>query len=326
MPTLDAEIQTWPIEGEFVIARGAKREAAVVLVRISDGEHVGRGECVPYGRYDETTDGVLADILAAKPAIEANPTRTALQSVMPQGAARNAVDCALWDLEAKIRGVRATELAGEPAFVPTLSAYTISLGPAEEMAARAKWAASFPLLKLKLGGEGDEDRLKAVRAAVPDARLTVDANEAWTPDTLAARLALSAELGIELVEQPLPASNDGALADVARPVPVCADEALHTAADVAGLTDRYDVVNIKLDKAGGLTEALHLADEAKRHGLGIMVGCMVGTSLGMAPALVLAARATWVDLDGPLLLANDRHPALRYENATIQPPEPALWG
>jgi L-alanine-DL-glutamate epimerase-like enolase superfamily enzyme len=323
MLKVEASVETWPIAGEFVISRGAKREAAVVVARASDGTRVGRGECCPYARYGETVDGVR-EAIAALGSVAAD--RATLLRRLPAGAARNAVDCALWDWEAKRSGAGVAALARLAALRPVTTAYTLSLGSAEAMAAKAASVPSLPLLKLKLGGEGDAERLRAVRRARPDARLIADANEAWTPALLPALMAVAAETGVEVVEQPLPAGADAALGDIARRVPVCADEALHTRADLAGLAGRYDAVNVKLDKAGGLTEALALAAEARAAGLGIMVGCMVATSLAMAPALLLAQDADWVDLDGPLLLARDREPGLVYEGALVHPPPPALWG
>ena len=321
--TIDAAVETWPIAGAFVIARGAKREATVVVARVSDGAVVGRGECVPYARYGETVDGVRDAILAMRDALA---DRASLLRQMPAGAARNALDCALWDLDAKRSGAPAARLAGLAPLGPATTAYTISLDAAEAMAAKAAAAArTMPLLKLKLGGAGDAARLRQIRAACPGARLIADANEAWTPELLPSLMAVAAETGVELIEQPLPAGADAALAGP-RPVPVCADESLHDRAGLAALAGRYDAVNIKLDKAGGLTEALALAADARARGFKIMVGCMVSTSLAMAPAMLLAQGADWVDLDGPLLLAQDREPALRYEGALVHPPEPALWG
>jgi L-alanine-DL-glutamate epimerase-like enolase superfamily enzyme len=314
--------ETWPIAGSFVISRGAKREAAVVVAQVSDGTHSGRGECTPYTRYGETVDGVRAAIAG----VGGVSDRAELQQRLPAGAARNALDCALWDWEAKRAGTSAAQLAGLPALQPVTTAYTISLAQPDEMAAKAAAAAAMPLLKLKLGGTGDAERLRQVRAARPDARLIADANEAWTPELLPQLMAAAAEAGIELVEQPLPAGGDAALAAVERKVPVCADESLHTRAGLADLAGRYDAVNIKLDKAGGLTEALALAQAARAARLRIMVGCMVATSLAMAPALLLAQNADWVDLDGPLLLVRDREPGLRYDGALVHPPAPELWG
>ena len=317
-----AAVETWPIAGEFVIARGAKREATTVVAHIGDGTVAGRGECVPYARYGESVESARAAIAA----LGSVSDRGELLRRMPAGAARNAVDCALWDYEAKRSGTSAATLAGLPAPRPVTTAYTIGLASAEAMAAKAASVPSLPLLKLKLGGEGDAGRLRAVRRARPDARLIADANEAWTVEQLPELMAVAAETGIELIEQPLPAGADTALAGIRHRVPVCADESLHTRADLAGLAGRYDAVNIKLDKAGGLTEALALAAEARAAGLRIMVGCMVATSLAMAPALLLAQDADWVDLDGPLLLARDRQPGLTYEGALVYPPPPELWG
>jgi L-alanine-DL-glutamate epimerase-like enolase superfamily enzyme len=317
-----ATIETWPIAGAFVISRGAKREATVVVAQVSDGVRTGRGECTPYARYGETVDGACTAIATLGTVRD----REELAQRMSPGAARNAVDCALWDLEAKRAGASAAALAGLPALHPVTTAYTISLGAPEEMAARAAAAHAMPLLKLKLGGAGDAERMRRVRAARPEARLIVDANEAWTPEALPGLMAVAAETGIETVEQPLPAGADDALTRLERSVPVCADESVHTRADLARLAGRYHAVNIKLDKAGGLTEALALAAAARAAGLRIMVGCMVATSLAMAPALILAQDADWVDLDGPLLLARDRQPGLVYEGALVFPPRPDLWG
>ena len=305
MPKLaiEAVVESWPIAGAFVIARGAKRQANVVVAQVSDGEVAARGECVPYARYGETVEGVREAILALRGELH---DRASLLRQMPAGAARNALDCALWDYEAKRSGRSAAALAGLAAPGPLATAYTISLDAPEAMAARAAVAArAMPLLKLKLGGAGDDVRLRQVRAACPAVRLIVDANEAWTPELLPSLMAAAAETGVELIEQPLPAGADAALAGP-RTVPVCADESVHDRASLAALAGRYDAVNIKLDKAGGLTEALALAAEARARGLQIMVGCMVATSLSMAPALLLAQHADWVDLDGPLLLARDR--------------------
>lgn len=319
---LTATVETFPIEGTFTISRGAKREAVVVVASISDGRHTGRGECTPYARYGETVDGVAEAIRSYRGPLD----RTALQAAVKPGAARNAIDCALWDLEAKSSGKRIHGLAGLPAPAPLTTAFTLSLGAPDEMAAKARAAADKPLLKIKLGGADDVSRLNAIRAARPDARIIVDANEGWTGETLPSMMRAAHSAGVELIEQPLPAGRDGALANRERLVPVCADESLHTRADLARLATLYDAVNIKLDKTGGLTEALLLRDEAIAHGLKIMVGCMVATSLAMAPAILVAQGASWCDLDGPLLLARDRSPALRYDGATLYPPSPELWG
>ena len=318
--TVAAAIETWPIAGQFTIARGAKREAAVVIATVTDGSVTGRGECVPYSRYGETVAGVQAAVLAIKLS-----DRASLLGQMPAGAARNALDCALWDYEAKCAGTSAACLAGLT-LGPVTTAYTISLDAPEVMAAKASAAArTMPLLKLKLAGKGDAERLRQVRSACPSTRLIADANESWTPDLLASLMAVAAETSIELVEQPLPAGADLALAG-RRAVPVCADESIHDRASLEALLGRYDANNIKLDKAGGLTEALALATEARRRNLKVLVGCMVSTSLAMAPAMLLAQDADWVDLDGPLLLASDRTPSLRYDGAIVHPPAAQLWG
>jgi L-alanine-DL-glutamate epimerase-like enolase superfamily enzyme len=318
-----ASLESWPIAGRFVISRGARTEATVIVVEVSDGRYRGRGECVPYARYGETPEGVLAEIEATR--LE-SADRHALRRTMKPGAARNAIDCALWDIEAKGLAKPAWRLAGLEAFTAVTTAYTLSLGDPESMGQAARRAADKPLLKLKLGGAGDAERVRAVRAAAPRARLVVDANEAWREADFGENLRACAAAGVELVEQPLPAGADDLLATIRREVPICADESVHTAADLGRLRTKYDAVNIKLDKAGGLTEALELLAAARAGGFKIMVGCMVGTSLAMAPALILAQSADFVDLDGPLLLARDRAPGLRYRGATVEPPETELWG
>jgi L-Ala-D/L-Glu epimerase len=252
--------------------------------------------------------------------------RQALQAALPPGAARNALDCALLDLEAKVSGRRAWELLGRAAPRPCTTAYTISLGTPEAMAVATAKAASRPLLKIKLGGAGDGDRIAAVRKEAPESELIVDANEAWTPGNLEQNLAACAAVGVTLVEQPLPAGQDALLARIRRPMAVCADESVHDRASLEGLRERYDAVNIKLDKTGGLTEALAMADAAQALGFEIMVGCMVATSLSMAPAMLLTPQSRFVDLDGPLLLAKDRDSGLRYDGSTVYPPDAALWG
>ena len=330
--TITARAETWPLAQAFVISRGAKTAADVVVVEARREGHTGRGEAVPYARYGETIAGALAAIGSAGTFLsgEADQApralRLRLQSVMPAAAARNAIDCALWDLEAKSVGQSVAVLAGLPSPQACLTAYTLSLDTPEGMAANARAAAHLPLLKLKLGGAGDAARLRAVRAARPNARLIADANEAWSVDMLAELLAVAAETGVEVVEQPLPAGADAALEYHPRGVAICADESLHTRADLARLVRRYDAINIKLDKAGGLTEAIALAHDARALGLKIMAGCMVATSLAMAPALLLAGAADWVDLDGPLLLARDREPGLTIHDGIIAPPPAALWG
>jgi len=327
MPTsLNVRVERWPVAGAFTIARGSRTEAVVVVAELEVDGAIGRGECVPYARYGETVEGVVAAIEAMRARLAAGLDRMALQTAMPAGAARNALDCALWDLEAKRSGRPVHALAGIPALRALVTAYTISLGAPETMAAAAAKAADRVLLKTKLGADGDVARLRAVREAAPRAELIVDANEGWNDSNLAGNLEACAEAGVTLIEQPLPAGNDAALASVARRVPVCADESLHDRASIAALAGRYDAVNIKLDKAGGLTEALALAAEAERLGFDIMVGCMLSTSLAMAPAMLVAQRARVVDLDGPLLLAADRPHGLVYEASLVHPPTPTLWG
>jgi L-alanine-DL-glutamate epimerase-like enolase superfamily enzyme len=323
---LAARVERWPIAGSFTISRGAKTEAVTVVAEVSQGDHTGRGECVPYPRYGETPEATLAALQAMQEPLSKGLDRTALQAAMPAGAARNALDCALLDLEAKTRGQRAWALLGRPAPRPCTTAFTISLGTPEAMAAATAKAARRPLLKIKLGGEGDAQRIAAVRKAAPESELIVDANEAWTSDNLERNLNACAELGVTLVEQPLPAARDDALARIKRPIVVCADESVHERGSLKGLRERYDAVNIKLDKTGGLTEALAMADAAHALGFEIMIGCMVATSLAMAPAMLLAPQARFVDLDGPLLLAKDREGGLRYEGSLVYPPEAALWG
>jgi L-Ala-D/L-Glu epimerase len=320
---LHCAVETWPIAGTFAISRDSKHEAQVVVATITDGRVSGRGECVPYARYGETVDSVLDTLQRCGPITD----RRHLRQSMPAGAARNAVDCALWDLEAKSSGRTAAHIAGLAAPGPLLTCYTLSLANPTEMAEKARAVRHLPLLKLKLGGGADDAvRMAAVRAARPDARLVVDANEAWSPDDLASLMRAAQEARVELIEQPLPAGQDAALASLPHPVPICADESAHTGADVAALRDRYGAVNIKLDKAGGLTEALDMAGAARRAGMKIMVGCMVATSLAMAPALIVAQQADWVDLDGPLLLARDRVPGLMIKEGIIAPAGRDLWG
>jgi L-alanine-DL-glutamate epimerase-like enolase superfamily enzyme len=325
--TLTVSIDRFPIAGTFTIARGSRTEAVVVTATIEENGAVGHGECVPYARYGETVEGVAAAIEAQRAAIEGGLTREALQGAMPAGAARNAVDCALWDLDAKRSGIRAHVTAGLNRWPQATTAYTISLGTPDVMAEATRKAAERPILKIKLGApEGDLERIRAVRAAAPNATLIADANEGWTEANLAQHFAACAEAGFALVEQPLPAKADAFLGTLPRPVPICADESVHDRPSLDRLVGLYDAVNIKLDKTGGLTEALALAEAAEARGLSIMIGCMVGTSLAMAPAMVLAPRARFVDLDGPLLLAKDREPGLRFDGSIIHPPTPDLWG
>ena len=323
---LTVAVERWPIAGSFVISRGSRTEATVVTVSVTDGEFVGRGECVPYARYGETVDGVVAAIEAIAGLPGGVPDRSALQSVMPPGAARNAIDCALWDFEAKASGVPVAERLGLVAPRSLVTAYTLSLGTPESMEDAARMAAHRPLLKVKLGGAGDAERIAAVRRGAPASRIIVDANEAWSPADFDANMRACVAAGVELIEQPLPAGDDAMLERAERLVPVCADESLHVAGDLGHLAGRYDAVNIKLDKTGGLTEALRLAEAARARDFAVMIGCMVGTSLAMAPAVLLAQGADFVDLDGPLLLARDREPGLAYEGSLVSPPSPALWG
>jgi L-alanine-DL-glutamate epimerase-like enolase superfamily enzyme len=325
-PLLVARIEHWPIAGSFTISRGAKTEAVTVVAEIRRGGLIGRGECVPYPRYGETPEATLAALQAMQAPVSRGLDRQALQAAMSAGAARNALDCALIDLEAKTGGKRVWDLLGRRSPQACTTAYTISLGSPEVMAEATAKAAHRRLLKIKLGGDGDDRRIAAVRKAAPDSELIVDANEAWTPANLEQNLAACAAAGVTLVEQPLPAGDDEALERIRRPLAVCADESVHDRASLAGLRERYDAVNIKLDKTGGLTEALAMADAAQGLGFQIMIGCMVATSLAMAPAMLLAQDARYVDLDGPLLLAHDREAGLRYEGSLVYPPAAALWG
>ncbi|UWU30547.1 dipeptide epimerase [Rhizobium sp. WSM1274] len=324
--TLDIQMNSFPIAGTFTISRGAKTEAEVITCTLVEKGAQGRGECVPYRRYGETMQSVFAQIDAARPLIEAGISRSDLLSAMSPGAARNAVDCALWDLQAKQTGDSVAARLGIAAPQPLTTAYTISLGTPEVMAAQAREHAGRALLKVKVGTGDDESRIRAVRVAAPDAAIILDANEGWPEAVLERHLHIAAEAGIALVEQPLPAGRDGLLAEINRPLLVCADESVHHTGDLASLADRYDAINIKLDKTGGLTEALSMKVEAERLGFSIMIGCMVGTSLAMAPAVLLAQNADFVDLDGPLLLARDREPGLRYAASLVFPPESTLWG
>ena len=326
MRSLTVREERWPIAGAFVIARGAKTEARVLMAEIAEGPHRGRGESTPYPRYGESVEGCLAEVEGVREAIEAGADRSALQPLLPPGAARNALDCALWDLEAKAAGARAWTLAGFDGLEAVETCFTLSLAPAGQMAQAARAAAHRPVLKLKIGGADDLDRVEAVRAAAPIARLVVDANEALDLDTLRRVAPEFARLGVVLIEQPLAAGQDGGLEGYACPVPLCADESLHTRAELDACARRYACVNIKLDKAGGLTEALALRQAARAMGLQIMAGCMVATSLAMAPALLIAQGAAVVDLDGPLLLARDREPGLEITGSMISPPKVGLWG
>jgi L-alanine-DL-glutamate epimerase-like enolase superfamily enzyme len=319
---IDVTRDVFKLAQVFTIARGSRTEAQVLTVKLNDGQHVGWGECVPYARYDESLQSVTDEIMGLPDAF----SRFDLYDLLPAGAARNAVDCALWDLEAKRAGKPVWELAGLEAPGPEITAYTLSLDTPEAMKAQAALHAFRPLLKIKLGTPDDMPRLEAVRAGAPKSTIIVDANEGWSAEVYADLAPHLVRLGVELVEQPLPAGEDHALLGMQRPVPVCADESCHDRSSLADLKGKYDVVNIKLDKTGGLTEALALRDAAIAQGYEVMVGCMVGSSLAMAPATLVAQGASVVDLDGPLLLAEDRDEPLIFDNAGVHPPSATLWG
>ncbi|MFN7548597.1 MAG: N-acetyl-D-Glu racemase DgcA [Pseudomonadota bacterium] len=326
---LEVAVERFPIAGGFTIARGSRTEAVVVVARVAGAADAGRGECVPYARYGESADGVVAALQAQSSAVAAGLTRPALQRQMPAGAARNALDAALWCLESRRAGQPVWRLAGLPQPQRVTTAYTLSLGTPEAMAAAAARAAARPLLKVKLGGAegGAEDpaRIAAVRAAAPAATLVADANEGWNAATLERNLAACATARVALVEQPLPADDDALLEGFSSPVPLAADESFHGLDGLDAVARRYAVVNLKLDKTGGLTAAIEVAQAARQRGLGLMVGCMVGTSLGMAPAFLLAPWARFVDLDGPLLLARDRDPGFAYDGSTMLPAAAGVW-
>jgi len=327
MPALriDAQEQSWPLDKPFRISRGARTEARVVVATVTDGQKTGRGEAVPIQRYNQSPASVLAQIESIK--TEQCLDRQKIQTLLPAGAARNALDCALWDLEAKISGKRAWELTSIPFADEIETSFTISLDTPVAMAAVAKVKATAPILKLKLSGDNlDLARVEAVREVAPAARLLVDANESWTPDHYCKTVPLLRQFGIELVEQPFPADADKVLETLDHPVPVCADESCHTTAEFSILMNRYEVLNVKLDKTGGLTEAMLLMERARAAGFKLLIGCMVCTSLGIAPARLLAGGADYVDLDGPLLLAGDRNHAVPYNNGRIGVPPRELWG
>lgn len=318
--------EAWPIAGAFTLSRGSRTEAVVVVVTVSHAGHVGRGECVPYARYDETPESVMAELNTASAQMRAPDDHAILPSLLPAGAARNALDCALWDLQAKLSGKRVWDLMGIPAPKPATTAFTLSVDTPQAMRKKAAENSHRPLLKLKLAGDGDLERVSAVRQGAPDSAIIVDANEGWEPHHYEALVPALAALGVAAIEQPFPVGKDAALATLGRPVPVIADESCHTGADMEKLIGLYDGVNIKLDKTGGLTEALIVREKARAANMQIMIGCMVATSLAMAPALLLAEGAAYVDLDGPLLLAKDREEGLKFEGSTIFPPDARLWG
>jgi L-alanine-DL-glutamate epimerase-like enolase superfamily enzyme len=326
MRTLSVRTERFPVAGAFTISRGARTEALVVTATVADADASGRGECVPYARYGETPQSVTEALLALAAPVAAGLTRHDLQRTAPAGAARNALDCALWDWEAKRANRPVWDLAGLPAPKPVITAQTISVAAPDIMAQAARRLSAYPLLKIKLSGMGDASRIAAVRAAAPAARLIVDANEAWSPDIYAHNMAACVDAGVELVEQPLPAQALDVMRQLPRPIPVCADESAHDRASLAALRGACDAVNIKLDKTGGLTEAIAMAQEARAMGFKVMLGCMLSSSLSMAQAMILAPLADWVDLDGPLLLAADRTPAMRYQAGLIYPAHRDIWG
>ena len=321
-----ARTESWPLVRPFAISRGVKTQADVVVVDISEGDCTGRGECVPYPRYNETVGGVVSEIETIMPQIKRGIDRAALAAIMPAGAARNAIDNALWDLEAKSTQQRAWDIAGIHAPKPSITAETIGLGTIDKMVSAARRLTKAPLIKVKLDAELITERMQAVHDNAPNARLIVDPNEGWTVDILKDVAPALVKMGVEMIEQPVPAGDDEGLRDYALPVTICADEACHTKDDLASLVGKYQMINIKLDKTGGLTEAMELAKAAQALDLGIMIGCMVGTSLAMAPAMLLACVAEFVDLDGPLLLKKDREPGLKFEGGLVYPPEAQLWG
>ena len=322
---IEAHEETWPLKEIFRISRGSRTEARVIVATVSDGRHAGRGESVPLRRYGQTSDSVLAQIESIEHVDKLN--RQTLQNLLPPGAARNALDCALWDLEARRSGKRVWELAQIPVVYDVETSFTISLDTPEKMGRAANAHSSAPILKLKLGGDaGDLARVETVRKAAPNARLLIDANESWSPDHYRKVAPSLKDLGVELIEQPFPANADEVLEKLDRPIPVCADESCHTTADLPRLENRYDVINVKLDKTGGLTEALLLCERARENGFKLLIGCMVCTSLAIAPARLLASNADYVDLDGALLLARDRDHGLRYAKGEIGLPSRELWG
>ncbi len=326
MRKLVVRTERWETARPFVIARGTKTHVDVLVAEIADGPLTGRGEGTPIYYRSDSIEAALALANTAVDSIGQGATRADLLDILPPGAARNAIDSALWDLEAKQSGRRVWELAGLPPARPMLTAYTISLGDPAEMAAAARAASGRELLKLKLGGRGDEERVAAVRAAAPDARLIADANESWQGIDIERMCYALHTCNVEMVEQPLPAGADVDLVHVRSPIPLCADESLQSRAELGDIVGRYRFLNVKLDKCGGLTEALALVHAARQRGLGIMTGCMLSTSLGIAPAFVAAMQAQFADLDGPLLLARDRAAGMRFVGSDVDPPPVELWG
>ena len=325
--SLHIHIEAWPLAGAFRISRGTRKVSDVLMVEVNDGNYVGRGECFPYARYGEDTESVQKQLNSVRSEIEDGLDRQALLNVLAPGAARNAVDCALWDLEAKRAGTRVWDLAGLPAPEPVTTVYTLGVDEPAVMGERARENSDRPRLKLKMTGDGaDLERVRNIHKNAPNARLVVDANEGWSIKQYLEYAPQFKDLGVEMIEQPLPSTYDEQLRGVERPIPVCADESCHDSATLPALVGKYDMINIKLDKTGGLTEALNLRDAALKQGLSIMVGCMIGTSLAMAPGILVAQDAAMVDLDGPLLLAEDRAPGLSFTGSIIHPPEPRLWG
>ena len=325
--SLHIHIEAWPLAGAFRISRGTRKVSDVLMVEVNDGNYVGRGECFPYARYGEDTESVQKQLNSVRSEIEDGLDRQALLNVLAPGAARNAVDCALWDLEAKRAGTRVWDLAGLPAPEPVTTVYTLGVDEPAIMGERARENSDRPRLKLKMTGDGaDLERVRNIHKNAPNARLVVDANEGWSIKQYLEYAPQFKDLGVEMIEQPLPSTYDELLRGVERPIPVCADESCHDSATLPALVGKYDMINIKLDKTGGLTEALNLRDAALKQGLSIMVGCMIGTSLAMAPGILVAQEAAIVDLDGPLLLAEDRAPGLSFTGSIIHPPEPRLWG
>ena len=318
--------EDFSIAGAFAISRGTKTQARVVVCEIEEDGRCGRGECVPYARYGETVDSVSDAIERVKREIFGGADRARLQTLLPAGAARNAIDCALLDLETKLSGKPAHEILDLAAAAPVPTAYTISLDTPERMAQAALRAREYGLLKLKLGGDGDPERVAAVRASAPDAKLIVDANEAWNERSLYPNTGACLKAGVLLIEQPLPQADDELLRGFISPVPLCADESCHTRVSLTDLAGKYQILNLKLDKAGGITECLALAREAKALGFGLMLGCMVSSSLGIAPMMLLAGMADFVDLDGAALLSRDREHGLRYQDGMVYPPDRQLWG